>query len=311
MNFIGSIIEECRNVHNMSRNELSKDICSEKYIYLIEKDKRTPSANMIKLLGDRLGIDLFSYYEYLDCINPLAVKKYMEEFNMYRAKLEPELLYQSTNEAMKLPDFNKEPWIFETQINIFFYSIYAKYEYKESIIEISKFLKDIEPKYSRGEYVANAYIMLSSCYIFLGEFSNAKKASLSAYEIMGNKYKEKSYEKMITNIKINIMALSYLLGEYDIVIREANEILKYKYEAASLDRIHYAFFYLAFAHHKMGLQDEAIENFKKGIYLGLTDYNVEDIKYIVMQDAYLELINNEKVNKEVVNEFKKKYNITE
>lgn len=52
VNWIGKVIKEHRDIVGMSRKTLSEDICTEKYIYLIEKGKRTPSANVIKLLGD-------------------------------------------------------------------------------------------------------------------------------------------------------------------------------------------------------------------------------------------------------------------
>ena len=310
MSFIGSIIEEYRRTNKISRKDLSENICTEKYIYLIEKGERNPSAYFIKLLGDRLGVDLFSYYEYLDCKNPIAVKRYIDRFEIYRARLEPQLLHDTTKAAMELPDFSDEPWSFEIEINKLFYDIFAKYEYMKSIHKINSFLNRVGYMYSKGIYVANAYILLSTCYIFLGDHRNAKKASEFAYNAIGNKYHIKRYEKSITNIKVNIMTLSYLLGEYDNVIQEGNEILNYKKCSDSYDRAHYAFFYLAFANYQKGQEDKAIEYFKKGIYLCLTDYMVEDIKYIVIQDAFSKLINDERICKEVILEFNEKYNLS-
>lgn len=309
MNFIGSIIEEYRSMNNMSRRELSEGICSEKYIYLIETNKRTPSANLIKLISDKLGVDLFSYYEYLDCSKPILVKKYIDNFALYRSKFEPQLLCESTSEAIRLQDFNKTPWKYEIRINEFFISIYIRHEYKKTIIEINKFFDEIELKYSKGSYVANVYILLAVCYIFLGDLINAKNATLSAYEVMLNKSNIRGNEVTITSIKITIMTLSYLLEDNERVIREAKEILEYKYKIESSDRLHYAYFYLAFAQYKTNLHVEAIENFKKGIHICLIDNKLEDVKHIAMQDVFIKLVNDERVGKEIVEEFYKKYNI--
>jgi transcriptional regulator with XRE-family HTH domain len=309
MNFIGNIIEKYRNLYNMSRKELSEGICSEKYIYLIEKNKRTPSANMIKLLGDKMGVDLFSYYEYLDCINPLEVSEYMKQFKMYRTKLEPQLLYKSTIEAMKSEDFQNKPWIYEIKLNKLFYNIFVKNGYEESLILINKMLKEIEIKYLKSIYVANLYVLQSTCYIFLGDPLNAREATLSSYEIIKNKYKIKGYERIITTVRINVMSVYYQLGEYDSVINEGNDFLKYKHETDSYERIHFIYFYLAFAHYKLKSYEKSIEIFMKGIYLTICDDRSEDVHYILTEDIFFDLINDDRINKNVVNEFKKKYNI--
>jgi len=309
MSSIGEIIKEFRLMNNITRKKLSEDICTEKYIYLIETGRRTPSANVVRLISDKLETDLFDYYEYVDCINPILVKKYAEEFKMYRSRLDPELLNKSTNDAENLPDFKKSPWSFEIQINRFYYSIFAKEKYKDTIIEINKFLEKIKFTYPKKEYVVNILVLLSSCYALLGDLRNAKNTSIKAYELFGDRYRSTDYDTTITNIKVNIMTMSYLLGEDDSVIHEGNEIIKYKYESGIYDRIHYAYFYTAFAFLKKGLYEESIERFKKGMYLSLCEDFTEDIKYISMQDDFSVLINDEKISKGLASVFKKKYNI--
>lgn len=66
MNYIGSIIRDSRNRLRMSRKELAENICSEKYLYLIEKGDRTPSSEITRLLGDKVGVDIFKYYAVYD-----------------------------------------------------------------------------------------------------------------------------------------------------------------------------------------------------------------------------------------------------
>lgn len=124
MGHIGKIIEEYRNKSKMSRSALAVNICSEKYIFLIEKGKRTPSSIMLKQLSQRLGVDLFEYYKYLDCIDPTAVRDYMKVFHNYRMKNYTEELKKETEAAMNLPDFKNKPWSYEIQLNILSYNVF-------------------------------------------------------------------------------------------------------------------------------------------------------------------------------------------
>lgn len=309
MNHIGEVINRYRCQIGMNRKELSDDICTEKYVYLIERGERTPSSDILKLFSDRLGVDLFDYYEYLDCIDPLSVKKYIAEFKMYRAKHEPELLQESTEKARELPDFNNVPWSYEIKINEFFHAIYFMKEYEKTIADINDFLKKIEAKYSHSEYVVNTLVALSACYVFIGDLQNSRQASTNARNILSSKYKTRSHEHTLMNIKLNIMTVSYLLEEYDNVIQEGNGIIQYQSAKSSYDRVFYAFFYTAFAYYKMGMNDKALANFRKGLYISLTEDLTNDIKYIVMQDVFPELINDETINKELVKEFYGKYQL--
>lgn len=64
MNHIGNIIHEFRNSLHLTRQELSAEICSEKYLYMIEKGDRTPSTEVMRRLEDRMGVAILKYYEY-------------------------------------------------------------------------------------------------------------------------------------------------------------------------------------------------------------------------------------------------------
>jgi DNA-binding XRE family transcriptional regulator len=63
MNRIGNVIKEFRCKFDMSRKELSANICSEKYVYLIEKGERSPSTDITVAFSDKRrplhGIDYY------------------------------------------------------------------------------------------------------------------------------------------------------------------------------------------------------------------------------------------------------------
>ena len=80
---IGEIIKEQRNLINMSRETLAEGVCTEKYVYLIEKNERNPSAYILDDFSEKLGIDLFEYYQYLNFKNKSLVVEYKKQFDRY------------------------------------------------------------------------------------------------------------------------------------------------------------------------------------------------------------------------------------
>ncbi len=309
MNYIGYIIKEHRCYMGLNRKELSENICSEKYIYLIEKGERTPSAELVKLFSDRLGVDLFDYYQYLDCFNPIAVREHMNLFKMYHRKSDYLALKEATDDAFELQDFHNEPWSLEIKLNHLSYMVFVEKKYNETIEIANKVLDEIKPKYLNSIIVANFYILLSSCYQLTGDLANANSVLSLAYEMSHDKYKVEKYEQIVTSIKISKISFHYLNREFDDVIREGRELLKYQSEFNSYERIHYTYFYLAFAYYKIGAHDESIEWFKKGIYSLMHDYKPMDVYYIAMQDIFDVMIYDAMCDVKLISEFKKIYNL--
>ncbi len=309
MNYIGNIIKEHRCNLGINRKDLSKNICSEKYVYLIEKGERTPSTELIRIFSDRLGVDLFDYYQYLDCINPIAVQEYINLFRMYFRKSDFKGLKKVTDAASKLPDFHKKPWIFEVELNNLAYSVFVENKYDESIIKTKNLLQEIEPKYLNSIEVANIYILLSTCYQLTGDLVNASFVLSLAHEMIRDKYKIEKYEQIITSIRISMITFNYLNGKYEDVIQEGSELLDYQSEFNSYERVHYTYFYLAFAYYKIGSLVKSIEWFKKGIYSLMHDYKPMDVYYITMQDVFDVLAYDVMDDIKLITEFNKIYDL--
>jgi len=117
MNHIGNVIREYRGILHMSRHELAENICSEKYLYMVETGKRTPSCHMVRTLGDKMRVDLCKYSEYFDCLNPVQVRSFIEKFYIYRRDNNYAALKEATEEALKIEDYHKDPWRYEIQLN--------------------------------------------------------------------------------------------------------------------------------------------------------------------------------------------------
>lgn len=309
MNYIGKIIKELRYELGINRKDLSENICTEKYVYLIEKGERTPSVEMVRLFSDKLGVDLFEYYQYLDCMNPIEVRKFIKQFEMYQRKSDYVALKEVIDAAIELPDFHHKPWSFEIELNNLCIMAFIENKYEEVIQRINKVLEEIEPKYSDGIYVANFYILLSTCFQITGDLANARLAVLSSYEIVRDMLKIEKYEQVITTVRINSMTMHYLNDEFGEAISIGNELLEFQSKINSYEMIHYAYFFLAFSYYKIGAFNESFEFFRKGIYSLMFDYKPMDVYYITMQDIFEELANDNRIDPKLVYEFKKRYDI--
>lgn len=307
MGHIGAIIETYRKASGISRRNLAENICSEKHIYLIEKGERSPSANLLKLLGDKLGVNLFDFYQYLDCINPVEVKKNIDYFNLYRLKPDTEELKKITDKASKLPDFNKEPWIYEIRLNELAYTVFAERNYDKAISLGVRILGEMEPKYSNAIITANMNILISTCYFLKGEPNNAKIFSLRASEIVKNKGKMENYRQVLMTVRVNLLSMYYLLGEYGQVLNAGYEFIGDKPETVLMEKLYYVYLYMAFAGYKTGAEDEAVEFFKKAVYMLMFDYSPGDVGFMAIHEAFYSLLDDRRMPPGLVSEFKKRY----
>jgi transcriptional regulator with XRE-family HTH domain len=309
MNFIGNVIKEYRNIIGMSRKELSENICTEKYVYLIEKGDRTPSAEVSKQFGDKMGVDLFKYYEYLDCLNPIDVEAAISCFNKYRKGNDMDALKEATDKALALPDFQRNPWAFEIEINRIAYMTLKERRCSEAIEEIHNILQNVEPKYSKNICFSKFYILLSTCYQMMMDLDNARYAVLAASEIVANKQNIAKFAQDVIAVKINKLTLHYLLGEFDEVIEEGIALNQYQIETSTYELCHHGLFYLAYAHYQKGLEDEGIQWFLKALYASLIRYKPRDIYYLSKYEMFQVLSSDYRVPSDLVNQFKRKYDI--
>lgn len=309
MSHIGTIIESYRHASGMSRKELSENICTEKHIYLIERGERSPSVNTLKLLGDRMGVDLLKFYPYLDCENPMTVYKKIQEFNMYRINIEFEQLNMITDEAEKIPDFNNSPWNFEIMLNRLYYSFYIEKKYEETSSQLRKLLDEVESIYNDDMFIASASMLMGSCCFILGDNQNAQIASETAYNIYLKKKEISTDEKLITTIIINVLGLYYINCEFDIVIDKGNEFLHTKQKINSFDRLHYIYFFVSCSYYAKHQYEEAMEVLKKAIYLLMLDYRPADVGYIALDPRFNEMLDDFGKNSKLVQEFREKYKI--
>ena len=309
MNYIGNIIREYRDMQGMSRKELAENICSEKYVYLIENGTRTPSAEVSRSFGEKLGVDLFKYYEYLDCIDPIQVEATISLFYKYRSENNMDDLLKETDLAMQLPDFQRKPWIYEIEHNKIAYKVLKEGKCLEAIDEIQNILKKAERKYKESICFAGYYVLLSTCYQMIRDLDQAKAGVQKAMELIANKENISKDNYIVIAVKINKITLHFAQGEYDDVIREGFALNQYQIKTSSYELGHHGLFYLAYAHYQKGLEEEGIEWFLKALYASLIRTKPSDIFYLTQHKIFNIMISDGRVPRDLAGQFMHKYNI--
>lgn len=309
MGHIGTIIEKYRQALGMSRKELVEDICSEKYIYLIEKGERSPSANMLKQLGEKLGVNLFEFYQYIDCEDPFGVSEKIKDFYMYRANLDFNSLMKASLEAFDIRDFRSKPYSFEIWLNDLYYMSFGDNRYEETNLQLKMLLKEVEPwKYS-DMFSVNAYTLMSTLCLITGDFIGARSTALKVQEIFKRQFDTERYMQLFTTMTVNLMGAYYVNGEYDGAISTGSEFLQVKQSLNSYDRIHFVYFFMSFSYYAKKKREESHEFLKKAIYLLMMDFRPTDVVYVSMIGELREMLDDLGKKSEIVREFRERYQI--
>lgn len=299
---IGDIIEEQRILLNMTRKELSEGICTEKYIYLIEKNERNPSAYILNNLSERLGIDLFEYYQYLDYENKDLVLEYKEKFERYIQLGDMEKLKEEGLKAVELEDFKREPLSYDIDIIKILHKILVEGKTTEGIKELNGILEIKELNIDNVTLI-NAYVALSTCYQIEGQFNKAKEAVEVAYEMIKNKAEFSRYRTVIITVLISFISLLYNLKEYDELIKHSNDLLAFQEKYSEYNRIYYVDFYMAIAYYKTNKLSKSKEHFMRGLHSALLFKSKLDMKYIAEIKEFKDVANKLEINQYLLEQF--------
>lgn len=307
MNHIGKIIKEFRRITDISRKDLARDICSEKYIYLIEKGERTLSVEMVRLIGDRVGEDLFDYYPYLDCSDPIAVREILKKFEICQRTSDYARMEEIVAEAGNRPDFQAKPWVYELQANRLLCLAFLQNEYDEVIKCINQILPDIEPRYINSIHVVNLYLLLATCYQITGDLASSKRVLELVQAIVCPKYKIEKYDHIIVTARLSLLTLHYYMKEFAQAIREGEALLQYQYDHNSYARIDYVYAFLAFSYYRTKAYDKAFAYLNQAVNMLMTHKRTLDFQHITTQDVFRAMTEDERINRELIHKLKEAY----
>lgn len=307
MHHIGQVINEYRRNLGLTRSNLSKGICSEKFLYLVEKGERKPSAPMLRLFSNKLGVELFEFYQYMDCKEPIKVRDAMFQCSRLRRIGDFQALWE-LNERMKtLPDFGKKPWKYEIEVNRFAVMLYRDQEVQKAVVEMEALIASIEPVYAEEEFTAGLYGMLSNGYQILNDVENAKRASTIATSIVSNKKGNTRYNQIYTSVKLTAISLAYYTGEYELAIKEGLDITQYQEENSAYERLNITYYFLACAYYKNGQTDIAFQWFEKCLLNLLAFHSPSMAYYVTMDELYETLAGDQRVKAELLGMLKQFY----
>lgn len=298
---IGKIIKEQRLLLGMSRKTLAEDICSEKYVYLIETEERNPSAYILNDLSDRLGLDLFKYYQYSNYDQKEKVLKHRQNFERYTQTSDVEKLYEEAQEASKLSDFQKEPLIYDIQIIEFAYESIIQGKRKEAIIGLREIIETEKINIDNIALI-NAYAALASTYQLEGQWSKAREIVIVAYELIKNKTEFPRYHTVIITVLFLMISSLYSLGEYEESIEYSTLLKDFQEKHSEYNRLYYVDFYLSFAYCKIGEREKAFDHFMRGIYSALLFKNKVDIYFITQMPEFTEISESLEINPKFINQ---------
>lgn len=301
---IGDIIKEQRKLLNMTQKELAEGICSTKYIYLIEKNERNPSAFVLNDLSERLGIELFEYYNYFDYKNNQLVLEHQKNFDYYTENSDIIALKKESIKAAELKDFQEEPLIYDIKTIHLTYKLNVEGKIEESIKELNEIVTK-EDIVAGNIAIINCYVVLSTAYQYIGEWDKAEVAVEKAYEMIKGKIRYQRYGTTIISVYISLVAVYFNQGDYDQVIERAYELKMIHDKYSRYNRVYYVNFYLAFAYFNKDNKKKARKYFMDGVHSVLLFKNAIDIQHILNLERIEELADTLEVDRKYLLEFQK------
>lgn len=174
----GLALKKIRQMRGHSRESLAEGICSNKYIYLIEKGQRMPSAQVLGLLSRRLNDDLKNYILLSEYEDPIFIYKIVVA--IFKARIMRNI--EDLNEHVKeLENFIPE------DDRMYNYVLWNKSIY--------------------AQYIGDGELALSYCWKAVDKTRTRKQGILEIMEMLPNKCLGK-FEYHILNTLIYLLYLN-------------------------------------------------------------------------------------------------------
>lgn len=301
----GKILREFREEKQLSRAELAEGICTEKYLYLIEKGQRTPSATILRLLSQALNIDLFRFYRFTDCKDPIAVEKISDAFAKSIRLGDYDLRGRTVREAEKLADFQKPPWSYVLIGNRGMYDVVVKKESQRVYTQLNEALEQIDPKYEDTPYVSSIYLAFSYTLQFLSRYKEAYEYALRAEKIHKESidfyYGDGLY--FLAECRASILSNLYRVKEYQKAADYGEGLINNLANVGTYARLEVSLGYLAFSLYRLNRIEEAVEALRQSMQILMLTYNQFFLHYLLAEEEFELIIKEIPTNDYVLKEF--------
>lgn len=259
---LGRVIKTKRKEAKLSREALSKGICSKEYIYLVEKGMRSPSIEITKALGNRLRADLISYINYLDAEDPITVKNIVYDFIDLRLKYNFKELAIKTKYAEQQEDFQKEPYKYEVLFNQIIIKHLNERNMENSVETISQVISTLGgtmaieeiPDQEANELLIRYYALLCKIYEYEGYLNEEKLLLESLYKWIQPMQDQKSYQILYITVIMSYANSLYKNGDFDLGKSMIENLISFQICRHYTDKLHMSYYLLYLIKEKMGLE---------------------------------------------------------
>ena len=288
MNSLGAIIRELREEKNITRKQLTEGICTEKYLYLIERGDRNPSAEIVRAFSQRLKTDLYQYYHYSDCQDPIKVASIVEGLNQARGLAEYEERFELAREAEKLPDFKTKPWCYILEGIKAEYKLVVENKIQETIGMLEKLIGEMSDELARSEFATVLFLIYAYALELDQQYEKAYATVLKIEEIQEKK--REYYNPVALNVVIETGVISvissYRMKKYQEARDKARELRLLMREHALFTKGTWLFVFYAYSCFYLGERDEALYNFKKALTMQMLTQKKTDLEYIIKDSDF-------------------------
>ena len=269
MNHIGKVIRDLRDQQGVNRVDLCAGICTDKYLYMIERGTRTPSTEILRFLGNRLHVDLFSYYEYIDCADPVRTRALILKIDDHRYMSRFDLVDPLILRAAKMADFRHDPLKQYLEFCRISVESVGKRNFKGGVERLIPFLAGIPARYAGEPFVIEAHALLAYCYQFLCQWDKAEAALLECdKQVQAARLGSGAADARIS-YSLMRMTLAYHQKDYERTLQESSALIKYQLRLGRIRRMHLCCFFIAYALLHQQRMEAAVQWFKKGLYVVL------------------------------------------
>lgn len=218
-------------------------------------------------------------FEYLDCYEPIEVSKYIKELRRIRKFNDQVKLMEATNQAKKLKDFERKPWIFEVYLNELSCKILKDQQIKSGINEIHSLIEKMSTSANHISFV-NIHLLLSIAYHIDNNFIAAEKTFDKLDRLLLGKEDVHDYTEAIISVKVSKIILYFKMNRLNKAIIETQELEEYQSYHSAYARLHYTFYFRSAGYFRLKNEKLAKEWFKKTLYLLIIGKNCTDINYL-------------------------------
>jgi Predicted transcriptional regulators len=307
MNHIGNVIRQLRTNAGISQKDLADGICCIKYVSLIERSNRTPSTNMLMKFSQKIGIDIFEYFSFLDCNFPVEVHDFMNKFELFRRKFMFVELIEATNQATRLNDFLTAPWSNEIEINLLLYKTFVEKDFENTIENKNCIVERIGNTQIKPHQVAAIYTLLSISYQQYGNCVMALEWSGMACDIRKELPNSREFKSIIIAIYVVRTVAEYSIGNYKKSIEYGNDLMQYQDEIEAYEWQHLTYLCLAFSYFNDLQMDKAFDLFSKGLQLLTVYHRAYDFVFIKDFPDFNLMLNDQRVDQKLVLCFQEMY----